>query len=85
MDEGIDPQNMCSHLYGAMGILRELSSHASEELLVIFHEWLEEVENECAEIWEKEPGCSVKRMARLLGISAQGAAFIMERIKTGEE
>ena len=81
MDEGIDPQNMCSHLYGAMGILHELSSHASEGLVVIFQEWLESVEQECAAILENEPACSCENMAGRLGISGESAAFIMDRIE----
>ncbi len=84
MDEGIDPQNMCSHLYGAMGILHELSGHASEGLVVIFQEWLEDVELECAEILGKEPSCSSESMSHRLGISRECAGFIMDRIKAKE-
>jgi len=84
MDEGIDPQNMCHHLYGAMGILNELSAQASEGLIVIFQEWLEEVEQECSAILEKEPSCSSKDMARRLGIPEDSAAFIVNKLKSKE-
>jgi len=67
-----------------MGILHKLSDQASEGIVVIFQDWLDAVEQECAEILEREPGCTMKSLAERLGISQESAGFIVERIRQRE-
>ena len=76
---------MCSHLYGTMGIFRTLSENATEEIIGLFQEWMDAVEDECNRILENNPGCSVQDLASQIGISEEGAKLILKKIKRKEE
>ncbi len=79
MDEGVDPQNMCHHLYGAMGILHELSSETSEELVVLFQDWLDMVRAECEHFIKENPGASTTEIARQLKLPEESVHFLLKR------
>ncbi len=79
MDEGIDPQNMCHHLYGAMGIFHELSAEASQEIVMLFQEWLEMVQAECKAILAETPGVTTQEVAKRLKLSEESVLYLIER------
>ncbi len=81
MDEGVDPQNMCRHLYGTMGILHQLSKDASEELVLLFQDWMDMVVNECREIIAKEPHINDKELSKRLKIPQSTVKILLERSK----
>ncbi len=68
-----------------MGIFRKLSDEGSDELVGIFQEWLETVEEECVQILEKTSGCSVHELSRQVGISEESVELILKRKKKKEE
>ena len=46
MDEGVDPTKMCQSLVEKIAQSRQLSAVAGSEVLVLFENWLEELESE---------------------------------------
>jgi hypothetical protein len=46
MDEGVDPTHMCQKLVDRVAQSRQLTAVADPELLVLFEDWLDELENE---------------------------------------
>ncbi len=48
MDEGVDPTAMCQSLVERISQSGQLRSVTDPEILILFEDWLEELENEAA-------------------------------------
>ena len=81
MGEGVDPTRMCQSLVEKVARGQQLQAETDPGLLMLFEDWLEELEGEVAS-WAKESG---KReppdLAQKLGISEAGAAFLLRKLQ----
>jgi hypothetical protein len=81
MGEGVDPTQMCQSLVEKVARGRQLQSETDPGLLMLFEDWLEELEGEVVP-WVKESGRSEPReLAQKLGISEAGAAFLLRKLQ----
>ncbi|OGR06701.1 MAG: hypothetical protein A2520_05890 [Deltaproteobacteria bacterium RIFOXYD12_FULL_53_23] len=81
MGEGVDPTKMCQGLVDKVARSRQLRSVTNPELLVLFEDWLEELEAEVAAYLEKHPGSDAPAIAANLGLSRSGAAFLVAKLQ----
>jgi hypothetical protein len=81
MGEGVDPTQMCQSLVDKMQRSRQLLAQADPEVVLLFEEWLEALEEEAAALAETEPALDAGGLARKLNISPTGARFLLERLK----
>jgi hypothetical protein len=84
MGEGVDPTEMCQSLVHKVERSRKLMAQADPEIVLLFEEWLEALEEETASLVKAEPALDAAGLAPKLGISLNGARFLLERLK-GEE
>jgi hypothetical protein len=81
MGEGVDPTQMCQSLVEKVARSKQLSAAADPELWALFEEWLEELEDEVVS-WSKAADINnINELARKLGISPDGAAFLYAKLK----
>jgi hypothetical protein len=79
MDEGVDPTKMCQSLVDRVAQSRQLMAVAHPEILKLFENWLEELEEEvirCTAGKELEP----LSLAEETGLSKSGATFILTKL-----
>ncbi len=50
MDEGVDPSQMCQSLVDKVSQSKQLMAITDPEILVLFEDWLEELEKEVASV-----------------------------------
>ena len=81
MDEGVDPKNMCQSLVEKIGQSEQLKSVADPELLILFEDWLEELENEALNLLKSNPPVSAKWLSEKLGLSESGSLFLMKKLQ----
>ncbi len=76
---------MCQRLISAVDIRTKLKKVAPEDVLALFEDWLEEVENQAISLFQENPKLSPEKLAHKLKISAQGATFLIDKmIKEGK-
>jgi hypothetical protein len=85
MGEGVDPTEMCQSLVHKVQRSRQLLAQADPEIVLLFEEWLEALEEEAARLAQAEPGLEAQGLAAKLGISPKSARFLLERLKAGEQ
>ena len=82
MDEGVDPKHMCQSLVNKVARSEQLQSVADPDVLVLFEDWLEELEQEVIAAVAggsvPDPGTLVKK----LGVSYAGASFLITKLRT---
>jgi hypothetical protein len=71
---------MCQKLVDRVAQSRQLMAVADSELLVLFEDWLDELENEVVSLAREHGSLSSDDLARKLGLSERGAAFIMSKL-----
>lgn len=79
MDEGVDPTKMCQSLVDKVAQSRQLMAVAHPEVLTLFENWLEELEEEVirhAAGRERDP----VSLAEATGLSKSGAEFILAKL-----
>ena len=81
MGEGVDPTQMCQSLVDKVAQSEQLSAIVEMDLLVMFEDWLEELETEVLDVLKKNPSLDEKAIAGKLGLSNRGAAFLMSKLK----
>jgi hypothetical protein len=81
MDEGVDPTAMCRSLVEKISQSEQLRSVAEPEILVLFEDWLEELESETVTIMNRRGSVTPKDLARELGLSESGALFLMMKLR----
>ena len=81
MDEGVDPTKMCQSLVERVAQSRQLSAVADPEVLVLFENWLEELESEVIVFVKKTNSLDSTDLAEGLGLSRSGADFLITKLK----
>ncbi len=81
MGEGIDPTQMCQNLVDKVAQSRQLMAITDPELLALFEDWLEELENEVVKFLKKYGRLNAEELAKKLGLSRRGATFLLSKLE----
>ncbi|MBM4294738.1 MAG: hypothetical protein FJ126_07545 [Deltaproteobacteria bacterium] len=81
MGEGVDPTRMCQSLVEKMARGKYLEAAAVPELLVLFEDWLEELEGEVSSLIKETGEHAPEKLAPRLGLSPASAAFLVGKLK----
>ncbi len=76
---------MCQKLVDRVAQSRQLMAVADPELLVLFEDWLDELENEVVSLAKEHGPLSPEDLARKLGLSERGANFPHVQIGEGRQ
>lgn len=80
MDEGVDPTKMCQSLVDKVAQSKQLMAVAHPEVLALFENWLEELEEEVVECVVKTGSADPVLLAEETGLSRSGAAFLLAKL-----
>ena len=81
MDEGVDPTHMCQSLVHKVAQSKQLMAVTDPDILVLFEDWLEELEEEAISCISKGGRDDAKHLAQDLGLSERGASFLLVKLK----
>ena len=81
MDEGVDPTKMCQSLVDKVFQSKQLRTVAEPDILVLFEDWLEELEEEIIKQVQKTGPNDLEELARSLGLSQAGVNFLITKLK----
>lgn len=81
MGEGVDPTEMCQSLVDKVAQSRQLMAITDPEILVLFEDWLEELEEEVTAVVKTHGALDPEALARNLGVSIRGANFLLSKLK----
>jgi len=84
MGEGVDPTQMCQSLVDKVARSRQLTAIAEPELLVLFEDWLEELEAEAIQAVKEDHARDTAELARRLKVSSKGANFLFSKLEREE-
>ena len=81
MDEGVDPTQMCQTLVRKVSQSKQLLAVAEPDILVLFEDWLEELEGEIIRYVKQHGSTEIGALTSALGLSSNGAAFLITKLK----
>ena len=81
MGEGVDPTQMCQRLVDKVAQSRQLLAITDPDLLVLFEDWFEELEEEIISLVNKHGTLNAEELAEKLEISLRGATFLLSKLK----
>jgi hypothetical protein len=81
MGEGVDPTKMCQNLVDKVTQSRQLSAVVEPEVLVLFENWLEELESEVTSFVMRKKSSNPADIADGLGVSRSGAEFLITKLQ----
>ena len=81
MDEGVDPTHMCQSMVQKVAQSKQLQAVTDPDILVLFENWLEELEDEVMTYVRKDPDVDVLDIADSLGLSKSGASFLVAKLQ----
>jgi F420-0:gamma-glutamyl ligase len=81
MGEGVDPTQMCQSLVDKVAQSKQLKAITDPEILVLFEDWLEELEGEVVSLARAHDGLTADDLATNLGLSKRGATFLISKLK----
>jgi hypothetical protein len=81
MDEGVDPTHLSQGLMNKVAQSEQLQSVAAPEVLVLFEDWLEELEAEVVSLLKKTGDLEPRVLGKKLGVSEAGASFLIIKLK----
>ncbi|MDW7773295.1 MAG: hypothetical protein SCH71_10435 [Desulfobulbaceae bacterium] len=81
MDEGVDPTKMCQTLVDKVSRSKQLQAVTEPEILVLFENWLDELEEEVVESVRLDPDADPLILAEKLGLSKSGARFLIAKLQ----
>lgn len=81
MGEGVDPTQMCQTLVDKVAQSRQLMAITDPDLLVLFEDWLEELEYEVTSLNEKYGPLDAGELAERVGLSLRGAKFLLSKLE----
>ena len=81
MDEGVDPTRMCQSMVEKVAQSRQLSAVAHPEILVLFENWLEELESELIQVIKQTGARDPADVAEATGLSRSGTKFLIAKLK----
>jgi len=79
--EGVDPTNMCRSLVNKVTRFQQLMAVADPELLVLFEDWLEELEEEVISYTKEAKSLNAGTLAERFGLPLAGATFLLTKLK----
>jgi hypothetical protein len=80
MGEGVDPTQMCQTLVDKVAQSKQLMAITDPELLVLFEDWFEELEDEVISLNGKYGPLSSEELAKRIGLSLRGATFLLSKL-----
>ncbi len=72
---------MCQKLVDRVAQSKQLMAVADPELLVLFEDWLDELEEEVISLAKKEGTLRPQDLAAQLGLSQRGATFLISKLR----
>ena len=81
MGEGVDPTQMCQSLVDKVAQSKQLMAITDPELLVLFEDWLEELEAAVIATAGKKDSMNIAELAEKLGLSGRGATFLISKLQ----
>ncbi len=81
MGEGVDPTNMCQSLVQKVAQSKQLMAVAEPDILVLFENWLDELEEEVVHYLKKHPAAEAVDIASSLGLSRSGTEFLLAKLE----
>jgi hypothetical protein len=85
MGEGVDPTQMCQSLVDKVAQSKQLMAITDPDLLVLFEDWFEELEEEVISLVKRYAPMSAKELAEKIGLSQRGATFLLSKLKREEK
>ncbi len=82
MGEGVDPTQMCQSLVDKVAQSKQLRAITDPELLVLFEDWFEELEEEVMSLLQSHGPMSAEELAKKIGLSPRGATFLLSKLKS---
>lgn len=80
MDEGVDPTKMCQSLVEKVARSRQLLAIVHPEILTLFENWLEELEDEFIRLLNAKT-MDAAELAESTGLSRSGADFVLAKLR----
>ncbi|MCF8051294.1 MAG: hypothetical protein K9L59_08670 [Desulfobacterales bacterium] len=81
MGEGVDPTQMCKNLVDKVARSEQLLAIADPDLLMLFEDWLEELESEAQRLIKAQGPLDEEALADKLGLSRRGAKFLLSKLE----
>ena len=81
MGEGVDPTQMCQRLVNKVAESKQLMAMTDPDLLVLFEDWFEELEEEIISIVHQYGTLNPEELAAKTGLSLRGATFLLSKLK----
>lgn len=72
---------MCQTLVERVARSEQLQAVAEPDVLVLFEDWMEELELEALDLLRGQPDAGPDHLARALGISPAGAQFLLTKLR----
>ena len=85
MGEGVDPEQMCQSLVDKVAQSKQLMAITDPDLLILFEDWLEELEEEVLALLKMHGRMAHKDLAGKLGLSERGATFLISKIEKSQK
>jgi hypothetical protein len=80
MGEGVDPTQMCQTLVDKVAQSKQLMAITDPDILVLFEDWLEELEDEIVALNNNYGPLSSEDLAKRIGLSLRGATFLLSKL-----
>jgi hypothetical protein len=80
MGEGVDPTQMCQRLVDKVAQSKQLMAITDPDLLVLFEDWLEELEEEVIGLDKACGPLDPGTLAKKTGISLRGSTFLLSKL-----
>jgi predicted HTH transcriptional regulator len=81
MGEGVDPTQMCQRLVDKVAQSKQLMAITDPDLLVLFEDWFEELEEEIISLIREHGPLSPEELAKKTGLSLRGATFLISKLR----
>ena len=81
MGEGVDPTQMCQRLVDKVAQSRQLMAMTDPDLLVLFEDWFEGLEEEIISLASEHDPLSPLKLAEKTGLSLRGATFLLSKMR----
>jgi len=72
---------MCQKLVDRVAQSKQLLAVADPELLVLFEDWLDELEHEVISLAQRQGALQPQDLAAQLGLSQRGATFLLSKLQ----
>jgi hypothetical protein len=80
MGEGVDPTQMCQSLVDKVAQSKQLMAITDPEILVLFEDWLEELEEEVIALGKTYGPLDPGTLAKKTGLSMMGSTFLLSKL-----